>query len=248
MDVLLSVYVYGRFAMNMISPPGTTMVMNGVTMSSGSTPQNMKTSGLGDVTLTVLYALLSGSRHHVLLSGGLSVPTGSIQVKGDASSMYPDFRYPYMMQQGSGTWDVQPGATYTYSSKKFMASTQFLSVIHTGYNAVGYKLGNAYTYNNWIAYKWFDWLSTSLRLEANTTGAIKGGDASLYAFDEPSANPSNYGGTAVWSHLGCNVYVGNYSRIKHRIGMEAGIPLYKQMNGVQVPMLFSAHGMYSVMF
>lgn len=240
---VMAMVEYNRSVMNMHAPEGSAHIHNGIVMSSGMT-HDMKTSGFGDASLTGLYALINSVNHHMLVSAGITIPTGSIQTAGDASSMYPDQRYPYMMQQGSGTWDVLPGLTYTFQHNKIMASSQVYSTIRTGYNAAGYKLGNKLSFNNWVGYRWLNWFSTSLRAEANTTGSIKGADPDLYAYNEPSANPLNYGGQMIMGHAGVNFYfLGN-----NKIGVEGGLPLYQKVNGIQTAAQSNLNLNYTLVF
>ncbi|ABG57805.1 conserved hypothetical protein [Cytophaga hutchinsonii ATCC 33406] len=240
---LMGMVEYNRSTMNMQAPEGSAHVHNGVPMSSGMA-HDMKASGLGDVSVTALYALVNSFNHHLLVSGGITIPTGSIQTKGGAASMYPEQRYPYMMQQGSGTWDVLPGLTYTFQHNKIMASSQLCAAIRTGYNTVGYKLGNKYSFNNWVGYRWLDWFSTSLRAEANTTGSISGSDPTLYAYNEPSANPYNYGGQTITGYAGVNFYFLG----KNKIGIEGGLPLYQKANGIQTAASSTIHLNYTLVF
>lgn len=240
---LMAMTEYRASSMNMVAPAGSMHMHSGMSMS-GSMEQDMKTSGFGDVSLTALYSLVNSSQHHVLFSCGVSVPTGSIQNKGQAGSMYPGTRYPYMMQQSSGTWDIKPGLTYTYKHDKMMASTQLLSTIRTGYNPVGYKLGNEWSFNNWVAYQWTSWLSTSLRGELIQTGKIKGSDPDLYIYTEPAANPVNYGGTAAMLYAGINTFFLS----KNKIGIEAGLPVYQKLNGIQPKLYCNINLAYSIVF
>jgi hypothetical protein len=239
---LMGMAEYNRSSMNMNAPEGSMHMHPGMDMSTGM-DHEMKTSGFGDVSLTALYGLVYVPYHLVIISGGLSVPTGSIQTKGGSGSMYPDQRYPYMMQRGSGTWDVLPGLTYTFQKNKLMASSQLYATIRTGYNSVGYKLGNKAAFNNWVAYRWFNWMSTSLRAEATTSGSIKGADPDLYIYTEPAANPVNYGGQAVFGYAGINFYFLN----RNKIAVEGGVPLYQKLNGIQSTLYTNINFNYSIL-
>lgn len=240
---LMGMAEYNSATMNMKGLPGSAHMHNGV-MMSGDMSHDMKTSGFGDVSLTALYSIINSSKHHVVFSGGLSIPTGSVQTKGETGSMYPNKRYPYMMQQGSGTWDILPGLTYTYKGEKVMASTQVTSTLRTGYNAVGYKLGNEFMFNNWVAYQWFPFVSTSLRGEFIQLGEIKGRDASYAALTEPSADPANYGGSVACIYGGINFYFLSINKI----GIEAGLPIYQKTNGIQATLKTNIHLLYTIIF
>ncbi len=194
----------------------------------------MHSSGLTDTRLSLLYGMLRKEHHHLLVSAGVNIPTGSIQLKGEDMSMYQHQRLPYSMQAGSGTLDVLPAVIYLFNRSSFTFSTQVSSVMRTGSNAAGYRLGNDYTSNTWLAHEWTDFLSSSLRVEANYTEPIKGIDATLYHFYEPSANPSNYGGTVLTAYLGSNLYLRKGVLKNNKLGAEFGLPLYQHLNGPQL--------------
>ncbi len=239
---LMTMFEYNVTKMNMVAPEGSGHVHSGSTASGSA--HDMTTSGLGDVSVTALYSIVNSKKHHVLVSGGLSIPTGSIQKTGNASSMYPGIRYPYMMQEGSGTWDILPGLTYTFKDNKVMASIQIYSSIRTGYNSVGYKLGNETVFNNWLAYQFIHWLSSSLRAEVTHVGAMNGYDPAQYAYSEPSANAANYGGTNVLLYAGLNAYFLG----RNKVALEVGVPLYQNSIGIQPSQYYNIHLMYSIVF
>jgi hypothetical protein len=203
--------------------------------SESAGPHQMESSGISDIKIYMLYGLLNKSNHQLLVSGGLSFPTGSILVAGSADDMmYPNVRLPYAMQPGSGTYDILPCINYLYQHKKWTASSQVSATVRTGENAVGYRLGNEYVSNNWVAYQWFSFLSSSLRLEGNIQQSIKGIDHSQYTFNEPSSNTANYGGRKVIGHFG-SVFRLNKGFLKNAgFAAEYGVPLYQNVNGVQM--------------
>jgi hypothetical protein len=234
---------YNVNSMDMSMLPTTGMAMShmqGMDMGdSKGMDMSMHTSGIGDTKLTLLYGLIRQNYHHILLSGGLSIPTGSIQQKGGAGSMYPNTRLPYAMQLGSGTWDLLPGLTYWHQKGKFSWSSQVTGVIRTGYNSIGYQLGNQITSNTWVAYQWFPFVSSSLRMEGTVSERIYGQDPSVYAYMEPSANPMNYGGTYLNAFAGINVYLRKGILAHNKLSIEAGFPMYQKLNGPQMATQFT---------
>jgi hypothetical protein len=70
-----------------------------------------KSKGIGDVSLLGMYRILRSGNHEFLVSGGVSLPTGSID-KTDTTPAGPNRPLPYAMQPGSGTFDLLPGLTY----------------------------------------------------------------------------------------------------------------------------------------
>jgi hypothetical protein len=219
------------------------MVMGGTTAS-----MNMKTAGLGDIKLQALYSVIKRPRHQLLVSAGISIPTGNTQLKGGLESMYPNQRYPYAMQLGSGTFDVMPGINYLYQKGKITMSSQVTSVIRTGYNSIGYKLGNEATSNSWLAYQWHRIISSSIRMEASMAKKIDGYDQTLYYYNEPSANSFNYGGKKV------NVFIGSVFQFKrgilknNRLGIEYGQPIYQNLNGIQMKTKQAINASWAITF
>jgi len=231
---------YNVMQMNMNMLPGTMhMHMDGGTMvmTAGSSDNTMKStsSGLGDSKLYAVYSLLNKGVHHLILSAGVNLPTGSIRVKGaDDDMMYAGSRLPYMMQLGSGTVDFMPGVTYLMKADKFSYSGQFTTVLRPFNNALNYHLGNEYVLNAWAAYQWLPWISTSLRAEGNYVNTISGQDASLFSIIEPSADPLNYGGQNVNAYLGLNFYLDRGFLKNNKLSIEYGMPVYQNVNGIQL--------------
>lgn len=206
----------------------------GMGAGTGAT-HTMNTAGLGDIKLHALYAVVKKPRYQVVVSAGINIPSGSIQNKGGGDEMmYANERLPYSMQLGSGTTDILPGINYLYQGTKFTFSTQVTSVIRTGYNSVGYNLGNEFSSNSWLAYQWFPFLSSSLRVEGIAADKIAGFDPTMYYYSEPSANPYNYGGSRLNGYMGV-VFQPKKGILKsQRLGAEFGMPLYQNLNGIQM--------------
>ncbi len=226
-----------------------TVSMPGMDMGpSGSMPP-MKTTGIGDLKLHFLYGLINGNYHQLLVSGGVNIPLGSIQQKGDRSHvMYPNQRLPYMMQLGSGTVDVLPCVNYLYQKNDLTFSSQLSSTIRTAMNQFGYKWGNEAVLNTWFAYNWLGNLSSSVRLEGCVQGKMTGFDPTLYRYNEPSANSLNYGGEKVNTYIGSTYHFKSGFLKNNRLGVEYGIPLYQNVNGLQMKGKQSIYASWSVTF
>jgi hypothetical protein len=233
---VMVMFNYNVLSMNMSALPGSTMQMDGRTMVMTANSTNMitKSSGLGDTKLYAVYTLLNHNVHHIFLSEGFNIPIGSIMIKGKSDDMiYPGSRFPYMMQMGSGSYDFMPGITYLLKMNRASMSAQLTSVIRPFNNSLNYHLGNELTFNIWAAYKWFPWISTSIRLEGNSVGTIAGRDVSLYEM-EPGANPLNYGGQTLNSYVGLNFYCNKGGLKNNKLSVEYGLPVYQNYNGIQL--------------
>jgi hypothetical protein len=233
---VMAMFNYNVNTMSMTAFPGSTMIMDGKpTVMSNYTNMITKTAGLGDTKLYAVYAIVNRNAHHLFLSAGINLPTGSISVKGKSDDMmYPDSRYPYMMQLGSGTVDFMPGITYLLKKEKFSASAQVSSVLRHFNNSNNYHLGNELNASIWTAYKWLPWISTSVRAEENVTGKMVGKDISLVENNEPAAFSSNYGGQTTTAFAGLNFYF-NRTWFQHsKLTFEYGMPIYQNTNGIQL--------------
>jgi len=249
---LMAMFNYNAFSMNMNILPGTTMIMNGAVMTTTADNSNVissKTSGLGDTKLYAEYSLLKHNVQHLLLYGGVNLPTGNIQMKGRSDdSMYPSDRFPYVMQMGSGTIDFMPGITYLLKQDKASFSTQISSVIRPFNNSLNYHLGNEFTLNVWAAYQWFPWISASVRMEGSSVEKIVGYDPSLFAGMEPSASPLNYGGQEVKSFIGLNFYLKRGFLKNNKFSVEYGMPLYQDLNGIQLAVKSTVYAGWLITF
>lgn len=236
---------YNVLSMKMNMLPGTMqMQMNGMTMTDmNATSMTMKTSGISDTKLYAMYALLDKSSHKLVISAGVNLPTGSISLTGDDMSMQPGKRLPYMMQLGSGTYDILPGVTYLLHKSNFTWGTQVTATLRPGYNSLGYAYGNDVTATTWAAYKFLPWLSASVRAEGYAANSIDGKDPGLHEVMEPDSKAANYGGKRASGYVGLNLYWKKL--LSSRFSFEYGQPFYQNLNGPQLAtrsMLYAGWG------
>jgi len=257
MHMLMGMYgITDRFTAMVMVP----YLLNSMDMSmyttghvhGGGTPtspiHSMNTNGLGDIKLHLLYAFFQKSSCQFLASLGTSVPTGSIQKKGSTTdAMYPNTRYPYGMQLGSGSVELLPGVNYIYQKSMLAFSTSVSGVYRANYNTVGYKLSPELNISSWIAYQWVSFISSSLRLEGNFSGPIDGADPKQHALLEPSANTISYGSNKVNAYIGCSFHLKGILS-KHRLSAEYGMPLYQYVHGIQLKQKYTINASWSYRF
>jgi hypothetical protein len=216
--------------------------------SSHSNSHLMYSSGLSDLKLNALIGLFKNNQHQLIISPGISIPAGSINVLSYNSSMSPGQPLPYAMQLGSGTYDLIPALSYFWMPGKVQLGTQINATYRLAKNSNNYRLGNELICSAWSAYSWTDNISSSIRLQYSFNEKIKGFDNNLYLFDEPASNPANYGGK-IWSaYLGSayNFSAGFFQN--NRLGLELGIPLYQYNNGIQMASKYALNISWSMMF
>ncbi|MCX6182962.1 MAG: transporter [Bacteroidetes bacterium] len=194
----------------------------------------MQTAGFGDVKVQALYDVLNSNKQQLVFSLGASLPSGNISLQGNSNDLvYTNSRLPYSMQMGSGTVDALTGISYMYHNRKIATGAQSTAVFRTYNNSVGYHLGNEYSLQAWMAYKYLNFLSTSVRAEYSVVNKISGKDASLYVYNEPSANPDNYGGQKLTLYLGSTWQIGSGIFKNNQLGVEYGLPVYQYVQGIQ---------------
>ncbi|MDZ7879815.1 MAG: hypothetical protein U5L45_19205 [Saprospiraceae bacterium] len=105
--------------------------------------KNLKTNGLGDISLIANYAVLNTGdslfhrfRHTLMVGGGAKMPTGKHSFKdADGSALNPN------MQTGTGSWDFIASANYTLRFQKQGIFTDFNARLNTK-NTEGYRFGH----------------------------------------------------------------------------------------------------------
>ena len=193
------------------------------------------TDGIGDTRVSGLFRLreASGSRLHATL--GVSVPTGDTTETDRVltpMNMEPTVRVPYPMQLGSGTWDVITGLTWNQELQRASWGSQWTSLWRTGENDQDYTLGNEHRLTAWLSYLFRDEVSGSLRVEGFTRGNIDGIDDVIVA-PVQTADPSRQGADRLDLALGINLRgPGRYRG--HRVGLEAMMPVYQDLDGPQL--------------
>jgi hypothetical protein len=198
------------------------------------------TSGIGDTQIGAVLALSRRPALSVLASVMVSAPTGKVTRK-NADGTYVH----YMMQGGSGTWDLNPSLTLRGQAEGFSWGVQ------AGYlfraekaNAAGFRFGDRFATTAWLAKPLSPRLSLSARAQYSDEGPIKGHYNGSHSHAAPPDRQRNYGGRRLELGLGGNLVIGD----RLRLGAEASVPVYQHVNGIQPPKRFGANLSASVMF
>jgi len=232
MDMHMLMLMYGvtdRFTvMGMTSYLDNAMEMVMNMGMRNKTEPTMRTSGLGDTELRGVYQLGG----NLVGSLGVSLPTGDLTQSFQTMGL--TLRAPYDMQLGSGTYDLKPALTYNALSDGGLWNWggQVSYTYHPGKNDQGYSLGDNFKATGWLQ-RALGPASTWLRLTFNNTDRIHGQDAqilnSLQQAPSPDADPNNYGMRRLDGVVGVSFSKGPFA-----IGVEGGIPLYQNLNGLQL--------------
>jgi len=194
-----------------------------------------ETDGFGDLKFAGLIKIFDNYSQRVILNAGMSFPTGSIDKK-DRTPAGPNQQLPYPMQLGSGTYDLLPGITYLGQYKTGSWGAQMSGVIRLGDNDRDYSLENAFDATAWGAWDWYNWVSTSARLDWSSWGNIDGADPALNPAVVPTADPKLRGGDRLDLLFGLNFFVPEGPQFIRglRLATEFGFPIYQDLNGPQL--------------
>lgn len=228
-------YVWNRMTMVGFDDGGGMEPMPMSSMAMG--PMHMgemkdRADGLGDTLVAASLGLVRGSAFDAHVTLGIWAPTGSVERKNDSGILLD-----YSMQLGSGTWDLEPSLTASGTDGLMGWGVQ------TGYrlraesrNKAGFRFGNRARLSGWLSYLVSPSLGLSARGEFSTQGRVKGEfDGPHYDMMSPSDRPGNYGGEIVTGAVGANWQIAGAGRMGPQLNVEFGIPLYQNLNGIQMP-------------
>ena len=196
----------------------------------------------GDTKVAALFPLLGipqagdMSADELTLKAGVSLPTGStdetaqiLTPMGDT----PSVRTPYMMQMGTGTFDLEPALTYKARRGKVGFGAQASASIKLDDNKWGYAFGDIYEGTAWLSYRPVQWISISGRVRGRTTERIEGIDPAIMG-PVQTANPDFQGGDRIDFIGGVNLGATHGGLAGHRLALEVGVPAYQDLNGPQM--------------
>ena len=201
-----------------------------------ATTFSTRTAGIGDVSLTALYTVVGNvrrDRQRLIVRGGVSLPTGSIDERGNTPGGR-DQKLPYPMQLGSGTYDLQPGLSYLGESDPWAWTFDTQATLRLGTNHNGYRLGHQWRLAASANRRWTRWMGPLVRMEADVWGNIHGADPELNPMTVPTANPAMRGGNRVVVATGLEFYVTDGTLKRNRFAVEVGFPVHQSLQGPQL--------------
>lgn len=194
----------------------------------------------GDTKVAALFPLLGHPRgidtDELTLKAGVSLPTGSTDETAQIFTPMgdtPTVRAPYMMQMGTGTFDLEPAITYKGRRGKIGFGAQASASIKLDDNKWGYAFGDIYEGTAWVSYRPAQFLSLSGRVRGRTTGQVDGIDPNIMG-PVQTANPDSQGGDRVDLIGGINLVATHGALAGHRLALEVGVPAYQDINGPQM--------------
>ena len=206
---------------------------------AGGKKFDVNSSGFGDIRLTFLSKIQDKKKWKNHVGLGVSIPTGSINNR-DVTPMSSDARLGYAMQNGTGTYDTFLLLNNLNEFGKLKVGEQFLFKLPvSGKNNNGYKYGEDIGLNLWVSYRFFQYLSGSLKINYQYKGEMKGFDNEMNKRMSPAMDSKNQGFNKVNLGLGFNFINNNNYFENNRLAVELLIPIYRDYKGIQMADSFS---------
>lgn len=220
------------------------------TINAGATGFTTQTSGIGDTRLGGLYRFYLKENRKAHFGLGVSLPTGSIDEKDRIPGMGgpANRQLPAPMQLGSGTFDLLSSLTYVQQFADWSYGAQPYAVVRLeDENNNGYRLGNVYGATTWLGYNLNKVIGLNTGLNYAYTGQLRGIQDNVSRENQnpmvnriiPTAFGENYGGESLDVLFGVNCYVPKGTLKNHRLAMDVRLPLWQDLNGLQLERDFS---------
>ncbi len=209
--------------------------LTGMDMSTMKMPTFCNAYGFGDTKLYLFYNAIKKCNFDIIIGGGINIPTGSI-TKNGPTIIGSSKRLAYSMQLGSGTFDLIPNISCVGQHNFWAYGAEAIANITPSTNRLGYSYGNQFNLNTWISYSFLKIFSATARIKGTSQGDIFGFDPALYQMrnNDPTDNPNNYGGKTAIAFAGLNFDIYNENEKYLGVKLECGMPLYQNLNGIQM--------------
>ena len=233
-DLTLAVMAgYAKKDMDMLMKHSMGMGMTMMMKHSG------ESSGITDTEVSVIDNLNRYGIEDFVISYGVSLPTGDIDVKSGGKKL------GYPMQLGSGTFDFLPSITHQKAlSNGWGYGVQGRATIRIGNNSNDYRLGNKYAASTWISKDLTQGFSLSGILDVAHQGNINGQDKDLMASMSPSKDPNARESTVVTAGVSGRYNLGS----GHNVLLRVDVPVYEDFAGPQLMTDYKLAFNYKKMF
>lgn len=196
---------------------------------AGMSTHKHGTDGWGDTGVSGTFKLWEANGQSLLGTLGVSIPTGSVDEGTNGRYTH------YMMQLGSGTWDFTPSLTYKGQADRWFWGAQYAAVLRMeDENESGYQLGDVHQVTAWGGANLNDWANVTVRALYRNEGDIDGHYDGPHNHGSPPDFQKNYGGDTLDIGIGLNVVIPQGPLQGNRLGIEALLPVYQDLNGIQI--------------
>ncbi len=209
------------------------MTQNRMPMAGGSL-FDVNSSGFGDIRATMLFKIYNSKKWKNHSGIGFSFPTGSTSER-DNTPMSGNAILGYGMQNGTGTYDTYFIFNNVNEIGKFKIGEQFYFKIPiSGKNSHGYKYGKDIDVNFWVSYRFWDFLSSSFKINYKFKDKMIGSDNRMTRRMSPAMDSYNQGYQKVNLGFGLNLLNKSKYLKHHRIALEFIVPVYQNYRGIQM--------------
>jgi hypothetical protein len=226
--------------------PMTTYNMMG-TKALGT--ETYSTDGFGDVSIVGLFRVYEDGINHIHVNFGLSLPTGSSTEQMNMLSpmgTYMAMRANYGMQLGTGTYDFLPGVTYTGAKDLWSWGALYRGRFALDSNQ-GYHWGDINQLSGWLGYTFVPGVTATARIAGTVQGKIDGKDPQIFGGMQ-GAYPGWYGGERVDLFGGIEIAGHQFGLGHTKLAIEAGFPVYQDLNGPQIGESWQLNAALGIMF
>jgi hypothetical protein len=206
--------------------------------------------GVSDATVSGLFRLYDDGINHVHLNFGMSLPTGDITK--EMTMLAPSggnmtMRATYGMQLGTGTVDLMPGLTYTGNKHFWSWGAAYRGRFALDDNNEGYHWGDSHMLTGWLGYTVYPGITATARVAGTLQDKIQGMDTNIFGRMQ-GANPAWYGGEVVNMFGGIEIAGHEFGLGHTRFAIEAGAPVYQNLNGPQMGQDWQVNAVAAVHF
>ena len=205
--------------------------------------------GFGDVSVVGLFRVYEDGVNHIHLNFGLSLPAGSTTEQMNMLSpmgTYMLMRANYGMQLGTGTYDFMPGVTYIGMKDLWSWGALYRGRFALDSNQ-GYHWGDINQLTGWLGYTFVPGITATARIAGTVQGRIEGNDPQIFGGMQ-GAYPGWYGGERVDLFGGIEIAGHQFGLGHTKLAIEAGFPLYQNLNGPQVGENWQLNAALGVLF
>ena len=194
------------------------------------------TKGFSDLTTSVIYKLYDDKKHRIQASIGMAYPLSSNTANMSLflpNATYDIERAHYSFQPGPRTWDLLPGILYAGNFNAWSWGVSYRGRLPLAANPQGWRFGDLHEFNGWLGYSLFSGVTSTIRINGAAQGRIRGFDPQIKGYAVPT-DPNFYGGQ--WIQVfGGSSFDGDMIGLRaYSIELEAGIPIYQNLNGPQI--------------
>jgi hypothetical protein len=169
-------------------------------MKMGRRKVSTSAQGVGDTLMKINYSLNLENKSIISFTGGLSLPTGSIQKRDNS------VRLPYGMQMGSGSYGAIAGVSFTKSRGQWSSVTVLEILSFLNESSEDYTFGHQSSLDTSFSYSIHDQLIFVLGLRSSLVDPLSSNEEMISNMSSPF-DPQNQHGRR--SHYSLGV-VANY--------------------------------------